>query len=257
MVTISLKGGTIVHPKTYFELRPTTVDKGTCFVLMPFADNFKEVYEIIKEALEGPDLNFVCRRADELRGGGHVIEDILRFIGGAEVVIADLTGKNPNVFYELGIAHMKKDLDQVILLTQDAESVPFDLKVLRCIEYKQSIAGGKKLQADLVAAIRAVSQPSFRLSIQQGTRSVFEHKLMGEGNCLYGFEIFGDYFGRDGTKFTIEMTRFAAGQAPEKCGSWGEGIGIGGSVEMRFIAWTLRLEAVSENALAKFVLVHR
>jgi hypothetical protein len=64
---------------------------------------------------------------------GHIIQDILCKIGEAEIIIADLTGRNPNVFYELGIAQMVKNVKQVILLSQDAESIPFDVRVFRCI----------------------------------------------------------------------------------------------------------------------------
>ncbi len=74
---------------------------------MPFAAKFEPIFVAIKAALEA-DLGLACTRTKELLGGGNIIEDILRGIGESELVIVDVTGKNPNVFYELGIAHMSK-----------------------------------------------------------------------------------------------------------------------------------------------------
>jgi hypothetical protein len=62
-------------------------------------------------------------------------------------LIADLTGRNANVFYELGLAHaLKKD---VILITQKIEDVPFDLRHYRCIVYDNTIRGASKLESGL------------------------------------------------------------------------------------------------------------
>jgi hypothetical protein len=81
------------------------------------------------------------------------MESVLKKIGEAEIIIADLTGRNPNVFYELGITHMIKQPNKVILLTQDINSIPFDLGAFRSIVYKQSITGAKQLKSDLTKAI--------------------------------------------------------------------------------------------------------
>ena len=65
-----------------------------------------------------------------------IIDDICNSILGADVVVADCTGQNPNVFYELGIAHtLGKD---VILLTQSIDDIPFDISHLRFIEYENT-----------------------------------------------------------------------------------------------------------------------
>src|SRR6185295_4116869 len=105
-----------MHPKSFFDSANVAVQNGKCFVLMPFSDEFDEVYETIREAVESPELNFTCERADDLRGAGHIMESVLKGIGESEIVIADLTNRNPNVFYELGIAHMVKRIDKVVLL---------------------------------------------------------------------------------------------------------------------------------------------
>jgi hypothetical protein len=70
---------------------------------MPFALN--DVYETIKRAVTGGEVCFHCTRADEFLHGGRVMSDILDAIARAEIVLANQTGLNANVMYELGIAH--------------------------------------------------------------------------------------------------------------------------------------------------------
>ena len=74
------------------------------FVLMPFAPDFDDVFtSIIRAPLEAE--GFTVERVDESRGTRNIMHDVLQGIALADLVIADLTGANPNVFYELGIAH--------------------------------------------------------------------------------------------------------------------------------------------------------
>lgn len=75
----------------------------------------------------------VCTRADDLRIGKPILARILHGIGMAELVIADLTGRNANVYYELGLAHTRTK--NVLLLTQTMEDVPFDLQGFFCHRY--------------------------------------------------------------------------------------------------------------------------
>jgi hypothetical protein len=84
--------------------------------------------------------------------------DIWERINRARFLIADLTGQNPNVFYELGIAHaLGKD---VLLLTQDMAHVPFDLKGLRCILYSFTPRGVKEFETKLKATILELMKSS-------------------------------------------------------------------------------------------------
>jgi Asp-tRNA(Asn)/Glu-tRNA(Gln) amidotransferase C subunit len=96
---------------------------------MPFAPQFNLVYDVIKEALKNIMMGGVYR-ADDLETSPAILERILDGISSAKLVIADLTGRNPNVFYELGIAHLFTK--NVLLLTQDINDVPFDLRGLSC-----------------------------------------------------------------------------------------------------------------------------
>lgn len=121
---------TLNHPHDFFRIHSLGVTPGTCFVLMPFGDPFNIVFDTIEEALKGL---MTCTRADDLKLGEPILERILRGISTAELIIADLTGRNANVFYELGLAHTRTK--NVLLLTQNIEDLPFDLKHLFCHQY--------------------------------------------------------------------------------------------------------------------------
>ncbi|HUT33429.1 MAG TPA: Hsp70 family protein [Planctomycetota bacterium] len=132
-------------------------DPNLCFVLMPFTKGMQPVYDHhIKPVIEGEELT--CLRADEIAGTRVITRDIWEHINRARLVVADLTGRNPNVFYELGLAHaIGKD---VVLLTQSMEDVPFDLKALRCIEYQCTPDGLGELASKLRRFVRAVVHAS-------------------------------------------------------------------------------------------------
>ena len=75
-----------------------------CFHLSPFAEPFNTVYtDHIRKAANG--VGFTIERADEVFGAQPIIEDIWQSINSATVVVADVTGRNPNVMYEIGMAH--------------------------------------------------------------------------------------------------------------------------------------------------------
>ncbi len=120
------------------------------FACMPFSENYEDIYKFgIKEAAK--ELGFNCIRADEIQYTGGIIDKIYDLIKTAHIVIADMTGKNPNVFYEVGYAHALGK--EVILLTQKAEDIPIDLRKFFHIVY-----GGKiiKLKEELIKQIKAI-----------------------------------------------------------------------------------------------------
>ena len=123
------------------------------FVLMPFGDgrkltfdlpdgqkhhvtcNFDQWYEgILKPA--GVDAGFLVKRADDELKSGSVTEQFWDDLQAADVVLAFLTGRNPNVFYELGLAH--REGKPVLLVVDKGENVPFDIKHLRHYQYDDS-----------------------------------------------------------------------------------------------------------------------
>jgi len=103
----------------------STAPKPFIFVLMPFDVQFNDTYKFgIKGAAE--DVGAYAERVDEQIFTEGILERIFNQISKADVIVADMTGRNPNVFYEVGYAHALGKL--VLLLTQNADDIPFDLK---------------------------------------------------------------------------------------------------------------------------------
>ncbi|MBL7177425.1 MAG: hypothetical protein ISS66_16500 [Desulfobacteraceae bacterium] len=127
-------------------------DKGICFVIMPYGDWFDHYYkQIYKNAILNAGLT--PKRADELFTASAVINDIWDLTKRAKIVLAELTGKNPNVFYELGLAHALAK--PALLITESMDDVPFDLRHLRVISYdKNNEEWGKKLIDDITIALK-------------------------------------------------------------------------------------------------------
>ncbi len=99
--------------------------KPFAFVLMPFQSEFRDVYLYgIKQTCD--DLGVVAERVDEQHFSETILERVYRQIENSDFVIAEMTGMNPNVFYEVGYAHAKNK--QCALITQNASDIPFDLK---------------------------------------------------------------------------------------------------------------------------------
>lgn len=113
--------------------------------MMPFDAGFNAVYESIREAADGAGLR--CRRADDIWENPAIIQDVVSLIDRSRVVVCDCTGRNPNVFYEVGIAHtLGRD---VILITQSEHDIPFDLRHLRYIRYLNNGEGRAALMQSL------------------------------------------------------------------------------------------------------------
>jgi hypothetical protein len=142
------------YPADFFKTGQIRRKAGHCFVLMPFRKDLDEIFDTVKDVVESPPWNFTCKRADDFFAGGHIMATVLRGIAEAEFIVADLTDRNPNVFYELGIAHTVKRPEEIIFLAQSTDAIPFDLQPFRCIVYAQSIHGAKRLKTDLTKTLR-------------------------------------------------------------------------------------------------------
>lgn len=106
--------------------------KDKCFVISPFGGWHDDYYnEIFCPSIKAAGLE--PARADDLFRSSNIVHDIWHLVSTSRVLLADLTGKNPNVFYELGLAHAARK--PVLLLTQTLDDVPFDLQALRIITY--------------------------------------------------------------------------------------------------------------------------
>jgi ActR/RegA family two-component response regulator len=144
------KGGPVNYIKAVIkELSDLRAEppKRKCFVIMPFsatksctADQWSDIFEnAIKPAVESSGYDYECSKADLVIG--NIIRDILDNLNKADIVIADMTDKNPNVFYELGVRHTLRN--GTILITQDMEDVPFDLRHYATIQYEWTTKKGK------------------------------------------------------------------------------------------------------------------
>jgi hypothetical protein len=100
------------------------------FVIMPFDAEFDAVYkDLLAKPLE--DSGYIVRRADDVNTRQNVLADVVRGIAEADLLVADLTTLNPNVFYELGIAH-GMGVPTVLVAHQDSSGdIPFDLRQYR------------------------------------------------------------------------------------------------------------------------------
>jgi hypothetical protein len=129
----------------------------TCFVMMPFVEPIGGYYKAIYEpAISKAGLKPV-RADDEIFATGKIIDQIWAGITAAKVLVAELTGRNPNVFYELGLAHAFSK--PVVLISSNQEDVPFDLQHIRVIYYDmRDPFWGEKLMAkvseNIVSALK-------------------------------------------------------------------------------------------------------
>ena len=136
-----------------FGVDDVTPEDDLVFVLMPFTESWSDYIwkEEIKPAVAQAGLR--GRRADDLFGQD-VMKDVFRSIVAASIIIADVTKKNANVFYELGIAHScGKD---VILLSQGTQFIPFDLNRFRHCIYSNDGPGYANLRKYLSNALRRI-----------------------------------------------------------------------------------------------------
>ena len=128
--------------------------KEVCFVIMPFGGWGDDYYETIyRPAIESAGLD--THRADDLFRPSTIVNDIWAYTKKARLLLADLSGKNPNVFYELGLAHALAK--PVILIAESMEEIPFDLRALRVITYeKHDPEWGHNLRDKVTASIKEV-----------------------------------------------------------------------------------------------------
>jgi hypothetical protein len=234
-----------MYPKEYFKHTQDT-QAGYCFVLMPFAQQFREVYDVITEALSDPAVQYYCRRADDFFGGGHIIEDILYNIATAEFVIADVTSKNPNVFYELGIVHTVKDVEKVIIITQSMDDVPFDLRQFRCLPYEQSQNGLMRLKAQLRDSFRQ-REEVIRFSIREKASYKSTERFLGADRCLYDFEISQLMSGRNSAKYILSVNKYSVGNPIQLVYHESHGGMSGFTVTIPNTSYILMLERVENN----------
>lgn len=135
---------------------PSEPSGSSCFVLIPFRDPFETVYlEAIEPAIIAAGLE--PTRGDSVFHSSDIIADVWSKIQEATALVAVLTGKNTNVFYELGLAHAIRR--PVVLVSSTLDDVPFDLRHLRIALYdKEHPAWGARLTKEITLTLKAVLQ---------------------------------------------------------------------------------------------------
>lgn len=122
-------------------------------MIMPFSGQFQSIYEdYIKPVVES--FNLKVARADDFFTNRSIFEDIWGALARSRFIIADCTGRNANVFYELGIAHTIGK--PTILLAQALSDLPFDIQGRRAIIYEDRSKGLRLLQDKLRDAVSAL-----------------------------------------------------------------------------------------------------
>jgi hypothetical protein len=131
--------------------------KPKAFVVMQFTEEFDELYnQVVKRVCN--ELNMDTVRADDIYGPGQIISDISQQIREAQFIIADITPKNPNVYYEVGFAHALKK--ETILLAEKSTPLPFDIASFRVVFYNNTIGGKPKVEEDLRRHIKSIVNKS-------------------------------------------------------------------------------------------------
>jgi hypothetical protein len=124
----------------------------TCFLIMPFATELDFVHGVISEVVASFGIR--CIRADEVYLSRPVMDDVKQMIAGADLVIVDFTGRNPNVYYEAGLADAwRKDW---IVLSQSSEDMTFDVRHIRSIRYSNTMGADVRLRGELCQALHAL-----------------------------------------------------------------------------------------------------
>jgi hypothetical protein len=143
-----------------FKIPEGTIIINQIAVMMPFSKDFDEVYAIIKELCESVGMQ--CHRADEVWKDTAIIQDVFDLIFTSSIIIADLSGKNPNVFYEIGIAHTLGKF--VIPIAQSTDDIAFDVGHHRVLKYSLEGNGRTELKNKLQSRLKTINAKIHKIS---------------------------------------------------------------------------------------------
>lgn len=176
MTTRSETSKTVAN--SVFQNNQFVLNERLVFMLSPYGDPFDTIYSNhIKPTVEKIN-DLTCVRADNIYDNRPVIDDIWRLTNEARIIIAELTDKNPNVFYETGLAHAIDK--EVILITQSSDDVPFDLRHRRYISYQETHEGIEKLKVDLTNTITNILSRTNEGSVAERTAQLVAERLAEE-----------------------------------------------------------------------------
>ncbi|WP_130645811.1 hypothetical protein [Methanofollis fontis] len=148
---------TITFCPEVFKIPDRPVEPNLVSVMMPFETSFDNVYKTIQSACKQANLN--CARADNIWRHSTVIQDIFELIYCSSIIVADFSGKNPNVFYEAGIAHTLGK--HVVPITQNKEDIPFDIKHHRYLQYLNDGDGLVELECKLTERLTYLNESHY------------------------------------------------------------------------------------------------
>lgn len=149
----------IYFTPTVFEVPTEPTNDLLVSAMMPFDLAFASVYSAIEAAAGNAGLSVL--RADNIWKHTAVVQDIFSLIFRSRIVVCDFTGKNPNVFYEAGIAHTLGK--HVVPITQHADDIPFDLRHHRYCQYLNNAEGLDQLTRTLTDRFRTLSSGAIQL----------------------------------------------------------------------------------------------
>jgi hypothetical protein len=146
-----------IYPRAFISAAKLQRERDRVFVAMPFeASHSKTLWKLIQSTCEIHDL--VPRRGDSNQTAHSIVADVLEELESAQIILTDLTDLNPNVLYELGIAHVR--CDSVVLRCQRGQALPFDLASIRCLFYDLSTPSGREeLAVSLGRILEELRQP--------------------------------------------------------------------------------------------------
>ncbi|MEK6638687.1 MAG: hypothetical protein AABY88_11445 [Pseudomonadota bacterium] len=146
------KSRQISFTPSVFEVPEESVDAALVAVMTPFQPQFEPVFLTIRDAALQCDL--VAVRAKDIWQHSVVIQDVFSLIFRSQIVVCDFTGKNPNVFYEAGIAHTLGK--HVVPITQAEADIPFDLRHHRFLPYLNNEEGRAEFRPQLASRFRSL-----------------------------------------------------------------------------------------------------
>lgn len=123
------------------------VKENTAFCLMPFNDRYQAIYHAIFYSCQAA--NYSCTRSDDVYNPGNLLRQIVNMMLESSIIIALLDGQNPNVFYEIGIAHSIGKTVLLLANKKNKDEIPFDLKSDRLLLYSNTSDLHEKLYETL------------------------------------------------------------------------------------------------------------
>lgn len=125
-----------IYPKQFATLSQR-LQRNTCFVIMPFSDDLDNTYMVIDSVASA--MGIKCLRADNVSTTSEpILNKICTQISQAFFIIVDITNLNPNVFYELGIAHVLRDAEKVLIIKESQTKCPSDINHLHYYPYNNN-----------------------------------------------------------------------------------------------------------------------